>query len=59
MIENDLFPFLCIVAFSAFITITSAVHVIDVMARHALLRQILITLIGMAAVARRFFVLAS
>jgi len=59
VIEDEFFPFLLVVALPALLAIASRVDVIDAVARHAFCRHILITLIGMAAVARSFLVLAT
>ena len=58
MIENKPFPFLLVMALLALLAVAAGMHVIDAMAGHALRRQILVTFIGVAAVASSFLMLA-
>ena len=58
MIEDQLFPFLFVMTLLAFVAIASRVNVIDTVASHTFFRQVLIALIGMAAIACGFLVFA-
>ena len=58
VIEDELFPFLLVVALSALLAIAPRVNVIDAVASYAFRRDVFIALIGMAAVATRILVLA-
>lgn len=58
MIEEEFFPFSFVMALFALVAIAPGVHVIDAVTGHAFRRQILVTLIGVTAVAGRLFVFA-
>ena len=58
VIENDLLPFLFVMARPAFVAIAAIMHIVNAMACYAFPRQIFVTLVGMAAIAARFFMFA-
>jgi len=59
VIEADLLPFLFVMALPAFVAVAAVMHIVNTMACYAFPRQILVTLVGVAAIAARFFMFAA
>ena len=58
MIEDDVLPFFFVMTFFALVVVAAGMDIVDAVAGHALPCQVLVTLIGMTAVAGRFLVFA-
>ena len=58
MVEDEPFPFLLVMTFFAFLTIATAMNVIDAVASYAFPGKIFVAFVWVAAVASSFFVLA-